>query len=373
MANIYDIALCLTPRLGSNGVAHLLDIFTSAENIFNATQQELSHFAELTPQVAKSIVERVALPAARAEMEYCEQNKITPIASTDESYPPLLREVNDYPHVIYVRGDIAILKNRAVSIVGTRKITPYGQRACDIIVKEIAECVPNAVIVSGLAFGVDSAAHRAALQYRIPTIAVLPSPLHSITPAQHTRLAEDIIAAGGAIITELHSKIQHKGRFYISRNRIIAAYSGATIIVESPTSGGAMFTAKSAHGYNRIVGAVPGRITDFMSEGCNRLINNRTAVAVLSGADIIRELMWDLDGDVKPRADIPPLQFTADEAGILRCFRNDEPLSIETLIELSGVSVSELSAIMMGLELTEAVRLLRGNKYERLIPLDMIK
>ncbi len=372
MANIYDIALTLTPRLGVSGIIHLLEIFSTAENIFSATEEELIHFAQLNPLIAKSIANRNGLDTAITEMQFCERNNITPLASTDDDYPKLLREVNDYPHVLYVKGNTKILNNRAVSIVGTRKISPYGHRACDVIVKEIAECVPNAVIVSGLAFGVDSAAHRAALHYQIPTIAILPSALTSITPAQHTRLAREIVESGGAIITELHSGIKHNGRFYISRNRIIAGYSGATIIIESPESGGSMFTAKTAHGYNRIVGAVPGRITDFMSTGCNKLIANRVATAILSGADVIRELMWDLESDVKPRASVTPLQLTSTEAMLLKCFRDDEPIHIDTLANLSELAIGELSALMLGLELSDAVRLLPGSRYERLIPLDLI-
>ncbi len=373
MANIYDIALTLTPRLGANGIVHLLDIFSSAENIYSASAEELTHFAELNPTIAQSISSRSTFAAAQAELSFCERNNITVIASTDEEYPTLLREVNDYPHVLYAKGNIQILNNRAVSIVGTRKISPYGSRACDVIIRELAECVPNGVIVSGLAFGVDAEAHRAALRHNIATIAILPSPLNAITPAQHTRLAHDIIEAGGVIITELHSQINHAGRFYISRNRIIAAFSGATIIVESPESGGAMVTAKTAHGYNRIVGAVPGRITDAMSNGCNKLLANKVATAILSGADIIRELMWDLDTDVRPRAKEMTLQFTPDEVGLLKCFRGDEPLHIDKIMELSGLNIGELSAMMMGLELSEAVRLLPGGKYERLIPLNLLK
>ncbi len=372
MANIYDIALTLVPRLGTCGVIHLLETFSSAENIFSATLDELLHFGQLNPSIAQAIYSRSSLTAANAEFAFCQKNNIKVVASTDEEYPTLLREVNDFPHVLYVRGNTQILNNRAVSIVGTRKISPYGSRACDVTIRELAECVPNGVIVSGLAFGVDAEAHRAALRHNIPTIAVLPSPLTSITPAQHTRLANEIVDAGGALITELHSQINHAGRFYISRNRIIAAYSGATVIVESPESGGAMVTAKTAHGYNRIVGAVPGRITDAMSAGCNKLLANRVATAILSGADIIRELMWDLDADVKPRAKERTLQFTPDEVGLLKCFRGDEPLHIDNLMELSGLNIGELSAMMMGLELAEAVRLV-GGKYERLIPLNLLK
>ncbi len=372
MANIYDIALTLTPRLGTNGIAYMLERFSSAQSIFSATQDELTHFAQLNPTIAKSIVEGQTLDRARAEWEFCQRNNIAVVASTDDEYPALLREANDYPHVLYVKGNVNILNNRAVSVVGTRKISPYGQRACDAIIKEIAECVPDTVIVSGLAFGVDAAAHRAALQYGVPTIAVLPCPMTTLTPAQHTPLAREIVKNGGALITELHSEIIHRGKLYLSRNRIIAAYSGATIIVESPESGGSMVTAKSAHGYNRIVGAVPGRITDFMSTGCNRLIANRIAVPILSGADIIRELMWDMEEGVKPHASISPIKLTAQEADVLRCFQNDEPIHIDRVATLAGLNIGELSAIMMSLELSEAVRLLPGGKYERVIPLNMI-
>ncbi len=372
MANVYDIALTFIPRLGTNGIAHLLDRFSCAENIFSATREELIHFAELNPSIADSIVKKESLERAHAEWEFCLRNNISVVASTDKEYPQLLREANDYPHVLYVKGSVDILNNRAVSIVGTRKISPYGHRACDVIIKEIAQCVPDAVIISGLAFGVDAAAHRAALKYGVPTIAVLPCPMTTIAPAQHTPLARDIVKSGGALITELHSGIIHCGKFYLSRNRIIAAYSGATIIVESPESGGAMVTAKNAHGYNRIVGAVPGRITDFMSTGCNKLIGSRIAIPVLSGADIIRELMWDMEEGVKPCAAISPIELTAQEAQVLRCFDSDEPIHIDKVAELAGLSISELSALMMSLELSEAVRLLPGGKYERVIPLNMI-
>ncbi|MFI3282095.1 MAG: DNA-processing protein DprA [Rikenellaceae bacterium] len=372
MANIYDIALTLTPHLGANGVAHLLDIFSTADNIFSASLDELTHFAQLKPEIAKSIIEKRSTEQAKAEMIFCQRNNITPIASTDDEYPKLLREMNDYPHVLYAKGNIKILNNLAVSIVGTRKISPYGQRACDSIVKELAKCVPNGVVVSGLAFGVDSEVHRAALRHHIPTIAVLPSPLNAITPAQHTRLANEIVESGGALITELHSQIKHMGRFYISRNRIIAGYSGATILVESPESGGAMVTAKMASGYNRVVGAVPGRITDAMSAGCNKLLANRVATPILSAADIIRELMWDLQDDVKASANTSPITLTEKEVWLLRHFKDDEPIHMDKIMEMTSLSIGEFSALMMGLEFASMVRLLPGNKYERLIPLNNV-
>lgn len=312
---------------------------------------------------------------AERELKYCLKNQIIPIASTDVEYPDLLREANDYPHVIYLSGEVEALRGRHISIVGTRKMSIYGERVCSTIVEEMSQRVSDLVVVSGLAFGIDATAHRAALHCGVPTIAVLPTALPTVTPAQHIALARDIVESGGALITELSSQTKNNGRLYISRNRIIAAMSGATLLVESPESGGSMVTAKMAADYNRIVGAVPGRIYDPMSRGCNTLIRNRAASAILSGEDLIRELMWDCDPEVGVKSQntvTPKLELSPDEAGLLRCFREEEPLHISTLMELSGMKSGDLAALLMGLELVGAVRMLPGSRYERLIPLDRV-
>ncbi|MFI3320093.1 MAG: DNA-processing protein DprA [Rikenellaceae bacterium] len=375
MATLEDIALSMTSGLGTQGAAHLLEIFSSAEKIFSASYDELVHFAQMSPQVAKNIVDKSAFRLAEGELKYCAKNRVVPIASTDAEFPELLREIGDYPSVIYVSGNIDILSGRSVSMVGTRKMSPYGERACNSIVEEMSSRVPNLVITSGLAFGVDGAAHRAALSFDVPTIAVLPTTLPSITPTHHASLARDIVDSGGALISELNSQTKNNGKLYIARNRIIAAMSGATILVESPESGGSMVTAKMAADYNRVVGAVPGRITDPMSRGCNMLIRNKVAMAVTRGEDIIRELMWDCDSDVGERAkpqQTAKLELTRDEAGLLRCFREEEPLHVSQLVEVSGMQMGELAALLMGLELSGVVRMLPGNRYERLVSLDRI-
>ena len=248
-------------------------------------------------------------------------------------------------------------------------MTPYGERACAELIAGLTARVPDLCIVSGLAFGIDSAAHRAALLNNVPTIAVVANPLPAVTPTQHTALAEDIIAHGGAIVSELPSTTPKKGCYYISRNRIIAALGCGTVVVESHAGGGALTTAQFADDYNRSVMAVPGRMFDSAAAGTNHLIRTRRAQLVASAEDIINELMWDLslpEQPTTPKID-PTLDLTPDEKGLLCCFRTPDPVSMGELMELSGMQSGELSALLMSLELAGAVRLLPGNMYEKLV------
>jgi len=190
-----------------------------------------------------------------------------------------------------------------------------------------------------------------------------------VTPAQHTAVARDILDHGGALVTELHSQTRQNGTAYIARNRIIAGLSAGCIVVESPDSGGSLVTAHCADDYDRSVMAVPGRATDRMSAGSNHLIRNRKAQLVLTADDIVRELMWDLGAEpatLRPKPATP--QLTPDENGdCWVVFRTDDPLSHETLSELSGLDPGELATLLVGLELAGAVRQLPGNRYMKLI------
>lgn len=364
---IEDIALTMTPGLGLGGVIHLLDSFGTAENIFRATAAELTHFASLKPLIAERISKRVGFAAAERELEYCSRSGITPIASTDDLYPPLLREANDYPHVLYVMGDPQTLSRRCVSVVGTRRCTTYGERVSMGLVEGLANNLSDLTIVSGLAFGIDAIAHRAALNHDVPTVAVLANALPNVSPVTNQKLANDIIEHGGALVSELSSQTKQNGRYFIARNRIIAALSGVTVVVESPLSGGSLVTAKFADGYNRTVMAVPGRVTDQMSSGCNHLIRNRVAVSYLSPEELMRSMMWDSDAPSdRVESKEMELDLSADQKGLMGCFRNSESLSIDQLVDLTGLSAGELAAMMMELELIGAVRMLPGNRFEPL-------
>ncbi len=365
--NVYDIALTMIPHLGAKGVAALLDIFVSAERVFRASAAELNHFALLRSDLIEAIVKGSTIAAAERELKHCARYGITPIASTDEAYPPLLREVDDRPHVLYVKGNPAALRAQCVSVVGTRRMSSYGDRMCNALVHDLSLLAPNLCIVSGLAYGVDASAHRAALHHGVATVAVLATPLHNVTPTQHRALSEDIIERNGAIITECHSNAKAHKNAFITRNRIVAALSGVTIVVESPTSGGSMVTAGIAHSYGRSVMALPGRLIDSSSTGCNMLIRNQVAQLYLSGEQVIREMMWDCPAP-SDRAIVAtlPADLSPEETQLLALFDSSDPVSLESLCQATNIEPSELSVLLMQLELQGLVRVLPGNLYERL-------
>lgn len=369
--DIFDVALTLTPRIGATTAAILIEKLFSAKNIFALSIDQLCEKTELNREVAKEIASQSAMDAAAREIEYCKKYNIKIIAATDPEYPPLLRLTQDHPHIIFVQGDINILTHNHIAFVGTRKITPYGQRATATLVNQVAKILHNPVIVSGLAFGVDAEAHRAALDAGIPTIAVIPTTLPSITPTAHSALAREIIASGGAIISEMPSSARNNGRTFIARNRIIAATAATTVIVETPASGGSIHTANIAHAIGRPVCAVPGRITDSASQGCNNLISTEVARAVFSADDIIshaglndrRRLLDEVN-----QSSQTSIELRDELQKIVNLFINDDPYHIDQIAETSGLSAAALTATLMELELLGAVRMIGGSRYERIIP-----
>lgn len=361
-----SIALTFVPNLGAKGAVHLLESFGSAEAIYSASQRELVERASLREDVARRIVAKEGMREAERELRHCHQHGLSILCSTDERYPRLLKETSDYPAVLYVRGRVEALAGRMISFVGTRKISAYGQRMCDELVRGVHELVPDAVIVSGLAFGVDGAAHRAALSCGAKTVAVVANPLPQVTPASHENLAADIVAHGGAIVSELSSQVKQNGRFYIPRNRIIAALSAGTVVVESGESGGSLSTAAFADGYSRSVMAVPGRASDSGSRGCNLLIRNRKAQLVLSGRDVVSELMWELGVEEPAEHAQAESPLSEAEQRFLEYFDSD-PLTIDQLQLRSGMSLGDLSYMLMCLELSGAIQPLAGKRYEKII------
>ncbi|MFI3317284.1 MAG: DNA-processing protein DprA [Rikenellaceae bacterium] len=364
---VEDIALTLTPGLNLKGAVRLLEVFSTAENIFRASHEELTHFAQLNPRVATAVVNRVAFAQAQREVEYCRKNAIEIITSRDDVYPELLRHTPDYPPALYLIGNKEALKGRCVSIVGTRRITSYGDRMTHEAVKGLAAQLPDLTIVSGLAFGVDGSAHRAALAYGATTVAVVANPLPAVTPTQHTGLADDIIKNGGAIISECHSQTKYHPSLYLDRNRIIATMSSVTIIAESPKSGGSMVTAKIADSYDRTVMAIPGRQTDKNSEGCNSLISSRVAQLYMSPEHLIRTMMWDVDAPADRVVTQPlAIALSPEQQSLLTHFGADEILDIEELGLRSKLETSTLLSLLMELELQGVLHVVRGNRVELL-------
>lgn len=360
-----SIALTFVPNLGVRGAAYLLDCFGSARAVYAATAGELRGRGALREDIVRRILSHAGFAEAERELAYCAKYGIKAVAADSNDYPPLLREAEDFPAVLYVRGDVEALHRRSVAFVGTRKISSYGQRMCDKIVGELGQVASDAVVVSGLAFGVDGASHRAALANGMTTVAVLANTLPAVNPAAHRALAEDILSSHGAIVSELNSQTKQNGRFFISRNRIIAALAAGTVVVESPESGGSLSTAAFADGYNRAVMAVPGRVGDSNSLGCNLLIRNRKAQLVLSGYDVAAELMWDVPEErVVESMSAETVVLSPAEERLLAMFDSD-PVGIDKLLECGGFSAGELSLHLMNLEFAGLLRQLPGKMYEK--------
>ncbi|MDR2890191.1 MAG: DNA-processing protein DprA [Alistipes sp.] len=364
---IDDIALTLESGVGARTAASLLETFGTAEAVYTASPAELVRRAELRESIAARLPRRETHRQAEKELRYLEKHSLTALASTDDDYPPLLREMADYPHVLYVKGAVEALGMRCVSMVGTRQISQYGQTMCDRLVRELSERVPDLCIVSGLAFGIDVHCHRAAMRYGVPTVAVVANALPDVTPSQHSDIARDIVAHGGAIVTECHSGSKQTGDFYIARNRIIAGLAAGTVVVEAAHKSGALSTAGFALDYNRTLMAVPGRATDSQAFGVNGLIKSERAAMVCSGEDIVRAMAWDIyDPEVGEKPAKPVVGISSDAAGLLGCFTGGDAVSVDALCELTALSHASLAPILLELEFAGRVKRLPGGHYEKI-------
>ena len=362
---IEDIALTMVPRLGVRGVAHLMDLYHSAARVYTEPSHRLILCAELRDDIVERILQKEGFAAAERELKYCAANGIKATASTDPDYPYHLLEIPDRPHVIYSMGDIEALQSpHILSVVGTRRISTYGENVCARLLSDLAAMFPDLVVVSGLAYGVDAAAHHVALASGVRTVAVMANKLPDIIPTQHKNLAKDIIDNGGAIISELHSQTKQNGAFYIPRNRIVAGVAQGLLVVESAANGGSLSTVKAADDYSRTVMAVPGRIFDSRSEGTNHLIKTNVAQLVTSAEDIAEALGWEVAGAMPEKMRYEPRDVNPQEALVLAALAdNSDGLPMEVIADKTAMSVAEISAILLNMELSGLVRQLPGRIY----------
>lgn len=360
------IALQLTPGIGSKGAAHLLEVFGDARRIFAASREELVERAELHAAPAEALVRRVAFGAAERELKHCRRAGFRAIASTDAAYPPLLREIPDYPPVLYLWGDPAVLQRRTVAVVGTRTASVYGAELCRRIVCELSERVPGLAVASGTADGIDRAAHRAALEAGIGSVALSPLALPAVTPACNAALVRQVVERGGALVTEQPATAPSKGVFYVPRNRLIAGLAAGCLVVESPVNGGALHTARFADGYHRTVMAVSGRPADEHCGGTNHLLRTRLAQAVCTADDVIEALQWDLGADpAQLRGSRSAAPLTPDEAALLAAIGPDEVVTVDRLCERTGLAAARVAALVVLLEIEGRLASGDGERYRK--------
>ncbi|MDE5969896.1 MAG: DNA-processing protein DprA [Muribaculaceae bacterium] len=276
------------------GLAGLIESrFSSLNEFFASDSRSISTIlgTQSSKMFAREVLD-MALAQAQAEEQWILSNKVKPLYFTDPDYPTRLLDCDDAPIMLYVLGNANLNPQHVIGIVGTRHATVYGLSFITRFIQELSTAIPDLLIVSGLAYGIDIAAHREALNNDLATAGVVAHGLSTIYPASHRKDAANMIHGNGAVITEyVHDAPIHRGNF-LTRNRIVAGMSDALIVVESAAKGGALLTARVAGDYNRDVFAVPGRTTDIYSAGCNELIRKNRAAMITSAADLCDAMGW---------------------------------------------------------------------------------
>ncbi len=331
--------------------------FLESDRALDAIYRELGISARLFDR-------QKALREADRELEQIDKQDIRICSVESDAYPELLRQCEDAPLVFYYRGDIRTAeKTMSLAIVGTRRASVRCRDQVTAVVEELARTGHDIAIVSGLAYGIDVAAHRASLQCGLRTFAVLGHGLHMIYPAAHKNLADHILQTGGALISEFPCiSSVHPGNF-LRRNRIIAGMCHATLVAESAEKGGAMSTARIAASYNREVMAFPGRPDDKYSAGCNRLIKENTAALVDNATDVLHLLGVPV-AISQQIPEIPGLFDTGDRAVVLmQLLEKMEDATADELIRLTSMPEGEVFALLLQLELEGKVLALPGKRY----------
>ena len=357
----YTLALQRIPNLGDISAKKLLRKVGSAEGIFKEKKSNLAKINGIGQIRLREINLKLQLEEADAEIRFIEDNQITYRYFQDKSYPEKLKHCIDGPILLFESGNIDLGNRKIISIVGTRKVTTYGTVFCRSLIEELAPL--NPIIVSGLAYGVDICAHKAAMEANLQTIGCLAHGLNQTYPKEHKKYIKKMEENGG-FFTEFWSTDAFDKTNFLKRNRIIAGLSEATIVIESAEKGGSLVTADIANSYNREVFAVPGRATDSQSRGCNNLIKQQKAHVLTSAADIIYHLGWELNEAAKPRQTQLFVELDEEEKLVYRFLKDGEKELLDIIALECGLPVYKVASILMNMELKGVVRPLPGKLFQ---------
>ena len=306
-----------------------------------------------------------AVARAEKEMEFCEQKNIRILTLDSQDYPIRLNECDDPPLVLFYKGNHSLNEKQVISVVGTRHITEYGKDICHNFISEIKNLLPDCVIVSGLAYGVDIHAHRACISSGLSTIGVLAHGLDRIYPSLHRATAIEMLNEGGLLSEYMSETNPDKGNF-VRRNRIVAGMSDATIVVESAAKGGALITARLANDYNREVFAFPGRIGDPYSAGCLKLIKTHCAKLITCAHDLAENMGWNVKTTQPPaQRELFP-ELTEEEEYIRKILENTDGLPINQIVVKSNLAYKEVSSALFELEMKGIVKAMAGGTFRLL-------
>jgi DNA processing protein len=358
---LFQLALTLVPGLGDILVKTLISYLGSAQQVFEATVNKLTKVPGIGPNTARAI-NKFDLKEAEEQLKRLKDKSIQLYFYTDKGYPHRLKNIYDAPALIYLSGNVDLNHSRMLAIVGTRNATDHGKQFVHEFVKDLAS--HNLIIVSGLAYGIDIEAHKAALKYNIPTIGVIASGLDIIYPQVHAKYAKKMLDQGG-LLTEYPLKTTLDPARFPARNRIIAGLSDATVVIEAASKGGALITADLASGYDREVFAVPGRWNDDFSNGCNRIIKNNLAQSITSANDLEYYMQWPEGEDVsETKVSLSKEEFSDEEWTVISTINESgSGIHIDEISWKSQIQISQLANILLNLEFKGVVNCIPGKKY----------
>ena len=361
METLASLTLYFLQGLSGKDALKLLNHYGSAEKVLADAGKE---FPQLRDRCFSSGALSVARQKAEKELELCEKRGIKVLPYLSEDYPQLLREENiaDAPPVLFYSGKCALQRRRMLSIVGTRQMTDYGKDFIERFMADLARLRPDLLIVSGLAYGVDICAHRAALKNGLETLAVLAHGLDRVYPSLHRHTANEMVEHGG-LLTEYPMGSTPERIHFVARNRIVAGMSAGTLVVESAAHGGGLITADLAFGYAREVMAVPGRVGDAYSEGCLRLVQQQKASLVTSAEDVLNVLGWKPEEPAKVSQPTLFPVYTAAQEKLLELLSSAETMSLDELVRATDMSIAQISDDLFTLEDMGVVRRVPGNRY----------
>ena len=288
---ICSIALTLCTGIGALTAQRLVQMAGSAAAVFSRREELARTCPDIQPAALKALDTPGIFARAEQELDFADKHGIACLTLQDDRYPTRLRQCEDAPLFLFYSGTGNLNSLRVVSMVGTRNATDYGRQWCNSFIRDLATLCPDLLVVSGLAYGIDIASHRAALAHHVPTVAVLAHGLDRIYPAIHRKTATEMLAQGG-LLTEFLTGTDPERYNFLSRNRLVAGLSQGTIVVESGIKGGSLVTADIAASYNKELFALPGPIDSPASEGTNMLIRTNQAILYQSVEDIAHALNW---------------------------------------------------------------------------------
>ena len=357
---LFTLTLTRLRGLGLQSILQLYRYYGSATEIY-------AHRAELTGRAKSSFAYwDEARERAEVEMEFCEKKNIQILLQNDSAYPQRLKECPDAPLALFYLGNADLNKIHTISVVGTRKISEYGKDICQNFITDLQQLLPDTLIVSGLAYGVDIHAHRACLEKSLPTVGVLAHGLDQIYPSMHRSTAEQMLHCGGLLTEYMSMTNPDKGNF-VQRNRIVAGMTDATVVIESAEHGGALITARLANDYNHEVFAFPGRISDQYSRGCNQLIKNNQARLMTCVQDLVETMNWQ-----PKQKSAEPIQrqlfpeLTPEEENICQLLGSSETMGVNQIVVASNLPFQDVTSILFELELKGMVKPLVGGQYRLL-------